>query len=214
MKTIHIFIETSISQNKKNAGIYTNEYHFIEDYLHHISPDINKEDYTITDVGGKDKLKFYANFMQQNSKLGEPNLVIFDCDDISKDGGIKERTQELLSLKEKLNIDFHLFLFPNNQEDGAFEELLLKIVNPKHHCLLDCFEGYEKCIGGHDPEDKVYQRPNTKAKIYSYISTFKRSRSQNERLKQGDWDFLNSEYWNLNSEYLNPLKEFLEKFTI
>ncbi len=56
-------------------------------------------------------------------------------------------------------------------------------------------------------------RTNTKTKIYSYISTFKRSRSQNERLKQGDRDFLNSEYWNLNSEYLNPLKEFLEKFT-
>lgn len=33
MIPIHIFIETSISEAKKNAGVFTNEYHFVEDYL-------------------------------------------------------------------------------------------------------------------------------------------------------------------------------------
>lgn len=212
MKKIHIFIETSISEAKKKARIYTNEYHFIEDYLHHLNPNIKEDEYEITDVGGKDKLRFYANILKQNSKNHEPNLVIFDCDDTAKEGGITKRTNELLSLKDELSVDFDLFLFPNNLEDGAFEELLLKIVNPRHQCLLDCFEGYEKCIGGHDPEDKIYQRPNTKAKIYSYISSFKRSRNQKEKFKQGDWDFSNPSYWDLESNNLQPLKNFLKQY--
>lgn len=209
MKKIHIFIETSLSEAKKNAGIFTNEYHFVEDYLHHIKPDINPADYTITDVGGKDKLRFFANQMMQNQRLDELNLVIFDCDSSQNGGGLKERTSELNALKEQLGIEFNLFLFPNNHDEGAFEELLLKIINPKHQCLLDCFNGYEMCIGGNDKENKLYERPNTKAKIYSYISTFKRSRSQKEKFKTGNWDFLNKEYWNLDAEYLNPLKDFI-----
>lgn len=105
-------------------------------------------------------------------------------------------------------MDFKLFLFPNNKDEGAFEELLLKITNPKHQCLLDCFNGYEMCIGSNDKENKIYERPNTKARIYSYISTFKRSRSQKEKFKAGNWDFQNTEYWNLDAEYLKPLKDF------
>jgi len=207
MKKLHIFIETSISEAKKNAGFFTNEYHFVNDYLHHIMPSIEQKDYTITDVGGKDKLSFFANQMKQNQRLGELNLVIFDSDFSSNGGGFKRRREEILALKEQLGIEFELFLFPNNHEEGAFEELLLKIINQKHQCLLDCFKGYEMCIGNYDKEKK-YERPNTKAKIYSYISTFKRSRSQKEKFKAGNWDFLNQEYWNLDVEYLMPLKNF------
>ncbi len=36
------------------------------------------------------------------------------------------------------------FLFPNNQDDGDLEALLLKIA--KHDDFLKCFEGYLECI--------------------------------------------------------------------
>lgn len=49
------------------------------------------------------------------------------------------------------------------------------------------------------------------AKIYSYITTFKHSRKENEKIKSGDWNFSNAEYWNLNAEYLEPLKRFIMK---
>lgn len=51
--------------------------------------------------------------------------------------------------------------------------------------------------------------PNVKAKIYTYITSFKRSRSKSEKVKKGDWDFSNKEYWDLDSKCLAPLKSFL-----
>lgn len=103
------------------------------------------------------------------------------------------------------------FLFPNNNDDGAFEELLLNIINPQHKGLIDCFDKYEMCIGGQDASGELYETPNTKAKIYSYITSFKRSRKERERIKGGNWDFQNFKYWNLDAEYLKPLKEFIGK---
>ena len=43
MKKLHVFIETSISSAKKKQGLYTNEYHFVEQYLKYILPDIRKD---------------------------------------------------------------------------------------------------------------------------------------------------------------------------
>ncbi len=53
--------------------------------------------------------------------------------------------------------------------------------------------------------------PNLKAKIYTYITSFKRSKREADEVRSGNWDFLNTEYWDLEHEYLNPLKTFLEK---
>lgn len=209
MKKLHIFIETSVSSSKRKAGLYTNEYNFVEQYLHFIFPNIGEADYDITDAGGKDKLCMFDNAMKQNTEDGDVNLVIFDCDDPSTGGGFESRYNEISSLKAELGVDFSLFLFPNNKDNGAFEDLLLNIVNPKHQGILKCFEGYEMCLRGHDPKGEMHETPNRKAKIYSYITTFKHSRKQRERIKSGDWDFCNAEYWSLDTPYLEPLKMFL-----
>ena len=66
MRKLHIFIETSISSAKKKQGLYTNEYHFVDQYLKYILPEISAIDYDITDVGGKDKLWMFDNAMKQN----------------------------------------------------------------------------------------------------------------------------------------------------
>lgn len=47
-------------------------------------------------------------------------------------GGFAKRQEYLLSLKEKHNIDFSLFLFPDSHDDGMFETLLARIINPKY----------------------------------------------------------------------------------
>lgn len=211
MRKLHIFIETSISSTKKKQGLYTNEYHFVEQYLKYILPDIGAIDYDITDVGGKDKLWMFDNAMKQNTEAGETNLVIFDCDEQSTGGGYAARSCELNSLQTKLGVKFDLFLFPNNKDEGAFEDLLLNIINNKHQGVLECFEGYEMCLRGHDPNEELYETPNKKAKIYSYITTFKHSRKENEKIKSGDWNFSNAEYWDLDSEYLEPLRRFIMK---
>ena len=48
--------------------------------------------------------------------------------------------------------------------------------------------------------------------MYAYISSFKRTNTQKEQIKnKGLWDFENSEYWNMQAVYLEPLKDFLQK---
>lgn len=213
MRKLHIFIETSIPRAKKSMGQFTNEYHFVEQYIRHVVPGISPSDYEIVDVGGKDKLAMYDYAMQQNTANGETNAVIFDCDEPSTGGGFPKRSKELLCLQDSLGVNFSLFLFPNNKDDGAFEDMLLKIVNPRHQGLLDCFKSYEMCIGGQDPDGETYETPNKKAAIYSYITSFKRSRSEREKIKSGNWDFQDPEYWQLDAPYLAPLKEFIQDLT-
>lgn len=57
-----------------------------------------------------------------------------------------------------------------------------------------------------------YNLPNVKAKIYTYITSFKRSNKETENVKGGEWDFMNTEYWDLDNEYLVPLKTFLKSY--
>ncbi len=212
MNRLNIFIETALTEKRKKERTYTNEYYFIEQYLHFLNPEITDSEYTITCVGGKDNLKNYDNIMKQNAIAGEHNIVIFDCDSPSTDGGFEKRSEQLTDLRNNLGVDFDSFLFPNNKDSGAFEDMLLNIINQKHKGVIDCFEKYEMCIKGQDASGELYETPNTKAKIYSYITSFKRSGKEFNKIKGGNWDFLNKEYWDLTSEYLNPLKEFISKY--
>lgn len=171
----------------------------------------DRQDFDIIDVGGKDKLRLYENQMRDNTMQGDKNVVIFDCDDASTGGGIDSRKANFETLKRNSDIDFDYFLFPNNKDDGAFEDMLLHIINDEHCGIMDCFSNYEACVGGQNElkGGDVYEMPNVKAKIYTYIMSFKRSRSASEKVKKGDWDFTNKEYWNLDSDYLAPLRSFL-----
>ena len=56
------------------------------------------------------------------------------------DGGFEKRKEFLLEIKERLSLDFELFLYPNNQDDGIFENLLERIVNPKHKRIIGYFK--------------------------------------------------------------------------
>jgi len=207
----HIFIETGLSDTKRMSRQYTNEWYFVRQYVLHLFPDLSDNDFDIVDVGGKDKLRLYENQMRDNTLHGDKNLVIFDCDSASTGGGIENRKAGFEKMKKELGVEFDYFLFPNNQDEGTFEDMLLNIVNSKHSGIMDCFSKYESCVGGQNESmgGNVYEMPNVKAKIYAYITSFKRSRSASERIKKGDWDFSNNEYWDLDSAFLAPLKSFL-----
>lgn len=207
---IHIFIETGIPTTKKESGLYTNEWHFINQYIGHLLPNVSNSDFEIIDVGGKDNLKLFKNKMLDNILNEDKNIVIFDCDSPSTGGGYDKRCNDFKMLMSQIDAKFDYFLFPNNFDDGAFEDVLLHIINPKHSGIMNCFENYEKCISFHNTNgENLYVTPNLKAKLYTYITTFKRSNKQDEKVKKGDWDFQNKEYWDLDNSYLNPLKSFL-----
>ena len=92
-----------------------------------------------------------------------------------------------------------------------------QIINAKHKCLFDCFEGYQTCINSRKDRsgNNIYNAPIRKTKIYAYVDSIKKSKDEEKRFKTrkgGDFLFDNQELWDLDNEYLAPLKEFLLKY--
>jgi hypothetical protein len=150
---------------------------------------------------GFDKIK--TDFFQ-NEISGVLNLVIADSDNNFE--------QRLTDIKETLsevefNIGEHLFLWPYNtpfEGQGDIEVVLEQIVQDEHKGVFACFEQYQSCLKS---QNKNYQTPNLKAKIYSYAQTV--SGFGNER----DRDYTHQNHWNLNPEQpaLKPLYHFLKQ---
>lgn len=196
MSKVCIFIES----DKET----TNEGHFVRHMAKLVYAGDSKE-IEIVGAGGYTNLKKFAVQMQRNTDNGIKNLVIFDAD-FPKEGGFEKRNLKLLNLKDKEKVDFELFLFPNNQDDGTFEHLLEHLVTEEHKGLLECFEGYESCIRGRN--NPKYVSPDQKAKMYAYVST-QTDPNDIKMFKKGDWRFNQADLWSLDVDYLTPLKDFL-----
>jgi len=144
---------------------------------------------------------------RSNSDSGGTNLLFLDTDYPDTNGGFERRLRETLAKKTQLSIDFSLFLFPNHQDDGDLEVLLERIINPVHQDIFDCWADYEGCLSA---RHRDYTVPARKTKIYGYMEALHGiSKSQKEKAKEQNRDYLNTAHWNLNSEALLPLIEFL-----
>ncbi|MDQ7089912.1 MAG: hypothetical protein Q9M50_04615 [Methylococcales bacterium] len=144
--------------------------------------------------------------MNRNTAEGGINLIIFDTDL----NFIKRQTE---INQWELDCQFELFLFPLNHEKstGALEDLLEKIIVPENQVIFECWEKYERCLEHHN---KNLTTPAKKSKIYCYLETLVgNSRSEKDKIKDHQRNFLEPKHWDLDSQALNPLnplKEFLE----
>ncbi|WQY67224.1 hypothetical protein E5L64_01325 [Helicobacter pylori] len=195
---------------------------FLEVYLYFLE-DLPIKNFKVKDVKGKDNLSKRLLEIEKYDKT----LIVFDADNY------KSNKKEILTVvsKTKQTIsEEQIFLFPNNQDDGDLETLLLKIA--KHDEFLKCFEGYLECI-----KSKEHYKPIKnirKNMLYAYLELF-----ELEKFFQYKWDTNNKkneekiiiddkgkikeehkeEYEKLkevikfNSKSLIPLKNFLEKST-
>ena len=202
----NVFIESSTKTS--------NEYNFLKTLIEQCVGKKEKEDYILITVGGKDNLEKNKSKFSDHTGDAEKNLVIFDADMPENGGGFKQRKKDLTDKLKSMEVQFKLFLFPNNKDDGMFEHLLEQIINPKHKRILDCLGRYEECLDQYknDTGSHIYQTPNQKTRIYAYISGFKMTSQEKEKMKnRGDWSFGNFDYWNLQTQYLKPLIDFLQK---
>lgn len=205
MKRFRVFVEGDADKK------------FVSDFYHHLFHEkapqfsINHTgDLKGDKSGGYKKLSEEINIreMRINSDQGGVNLVIFDADD-----DIEARRQELETIKEQYHVEFELFLFPNNQDAGALEDLLENIINPDNHSIMDCWEDYEKelvklDIPGRTPPPLT--TPAKKTKIYGYLEALL-FKNQKELIKEKKRDYENTKHWNLDAEYLEPLRKFMKK---
>ncbi|NHA89506.1 DUF3226 domain-containing protein [Helicobacter pylori] len=194
---------------------------FLEVYLYFLE-DLPIKNFKVQNIKGKDNLSKRLLEIEKYDKT----LIIFDADNY------KSNKKEILTVvsKTKQTIsEEQIFLFPNNQDDGDLETLLLKIA--KHDEFLKCFEGYLECI-----KSKEHYKPIKnirKNMLYAYLELF-----ELEKFFQYKWDTNNKkneekiiiddkgkikeehkeEYEKLkevidfNSKSLIPLKNFLGQF--
>ena len=149
--------------------------------------------------------------MQRNKDNGKKNIIIFDADT-----NYVQRRDEINSWKSKFNLEFELFLFPNNLNSGTLEDLLENIINPVNNPIFDCWDSYEKCLRTKSISGRSYPltTPAKKTKIYGYLEALLGpSHSEKQKIKEIYRDYLNTDYWNLDTNYLTPLKDFLTTYT-
>lgn len=148
----------------------------------------------------------YRNNMKRNTS--GKNLIIFDAD-----ADPVQRSSDILTWKQKYNINFELFLYPNNSDPGAVETLLEGIINPINQCVIDCWHEYERNL---EKQHIVWKTPpqptcpSEKSKIYGYLEALVgTAKSEKEQIKDQNRDFTIPEHWDLNAQAIHPLKEFL-----
>ena len=190
---------------------------FLQDYFHHLFGEYAPDNSIIHpgkegDTGGYGKLKSEDALLalRQNTNQGGINLVIFDADE-----DIEARRNELLSIREKYDVEFELFLLPNDKDAGELEDLLEQIINPDNQPVMDCWQTYEgelKKVRIPTKTPPTLTIPAKKTKIYAYIETLLgKTRSQKKLIKDPNRNYENTQHWNLDSEYLEPLKGFIKK---
>lgn len=205
---IYIYLETDTPSGKKE----TNEANFIKTLVERFTTKKYDIDYKIIGFGGYKNFEPQSNILKSHEDEVVKNFLIFDADTKTTGGGFSKRKEYLLEVKNRLDLDFDLFLYPNNKDDGIFENLLEMIVNEKHRRVIEYFKDYEQKLAVcKNPDGSVpYETPDQKSRMYAYISAFKRSHREKELFKnKKDWNFVNSEYWNLDTDELKPLVTFI-----
>jgi len=169
---------------------------------------IETEGWTNIYPGGNNG-ELIRNKMTQCTDNGGVNLLIFDADN-----NFAERFEEIENWRQKTNLDFEIFLWPNNEGSGDLETVLENLINPKNSVIFDCWDEYETCLGSKSIEGRTQPLtiPARKTKIYGYLeSLLGETKSQKEKIKERNRNYKKTEFWNLDSTYLNPLNDFLNK---
>jgi len=153
----------------------------------------------------------FRDKMKENTSNGIINLVVFDADTSKNGGGFADRKQEIDEWKAKYELNFELFLFPNNQDDGELENLLENIINPQNAPVFDCWQKFEDCLPTKTTCTKnPLTIPAKKSKIYAYMEVLLgESNSEKDKAKDPNRDFKKTEHWDLTAKAIEPLKDFL-----
>ncbi len=186
------------------------------------------KNFKVQNVDGKNNLSKRLLEIEKYDKT----LIIFDADK-NYESNKKEILKVVSKTKQTISEE-QIFLFPNNQDDGDLETLLLKIANHKE--FINCFESYLDCIK--KKEDYKPIKDIRKNMLYAYLEAFglekffqytwDTEKKNNEKKliiddKDGGEIEIKDQYKkdykklteviDFDSKSLIPLKNFLEKST-
>lgn len=200
---------------------------FLEVYLYFLG-NFPIKNFKVKDVTGKDNL---SKRLLETEKYAK-TLIIFDADK-NYESNKKEILTVVSKTKQTISEE-QIFLFPNNQDDGDLETLLLEIA--KHKEIIQCFKRYLKCIeckyiGIKEHHELI--KNIRKSKWYTYLEVFelqnffqdkrnKNDKKNEEKIIIDDKGKIKEKYQeeyeklkeviDFNSNSLIPLKDFLGQF--
>ena len=170
--------------------------------------ELKKTDGWTTIQSNSEKGEEIRQQMRSNTDNGGVNLIIFDADK-----KIEQRRSEILQWKNDYNLDFELFLFPNNLNKGAVEDLLMRCINPKNQPIVDCWESYVTCLRTKRIAGRELTIPARKSEVYCYLETLLgETNKEKELIKDKNRNFLNSDHWDMDCPAIQPLKDFLQPY--
>ncbi|MBH0285663.1 hypothetical protein I6854_03245 [Helicobacter pylori] len=150
---------------------------FLEVYLYFLG-NFPIKNFKVQNIKGKDNLSKRLLEIEKYDKT----LIIFDADKDYESN--KKEILKVVSKTKQTISEEQIFLFPNNQDDGDLETLLLEIA--KHKEIIQCFKRYLKCIGikeCHGPIKNI-----RKNMLYAYLEVF-----ELQEFFQYEWDINNKE---------------------
>lgn len=136
------------------------------------------------------------NKIKSHKDNDEQVLIVFDAD---KDSN--KTRDRILKESQKLIANQEIFLFPDNQNNGELEFLLLKIARDKKP--YECFKCYMDCLG----ELKV--NVSKKSAMFAYREAMGAEKNIKEKIETIQKEF--ERIFDFDSNALNPLREFMEQ---
>lgn len=197
-----VFPETSVKKGVDNKGEKTSSLCEIRGELQ----------VCIIQVKGCKNLSdpLYINELIDNTDNGGQNIIIFDADEPGYgNNGFKSCCQKLDDIRRQENVSFEQFLWPNNEQDGKVEDLLIKLIPETYKAVYRCIETHQDCLRGLADEVKDQIKfAELKDKVGYYLHTL----SQSSQASKRDYT---QRYWDLNPDANNDLrrlKTFLDKY--
>lgn len=191
-------------------GQKTPEYNFLKAFLdkHFYG---KRTDFVCTAGIGNLFNESNLNQMRLSNEEGEQVLILIDADTVGKGGGFAKRQAYMNENLCKFNLSFiPYFIYPNHQDEGEVETLMESACCELHPDFFHCFNCYERCVGRKKDSSgkQLYNTPNLKGKLHTYINAQQLIKKQRYKLGSGDWLFDNSLFWDLDADALHPLKSF------
>lgn len=138
----------------------------------------------------------------------DKNLIIFDADTIDNKGGFSKRQQQIVKVMEQseaqCKIPWHLFLLPNNSDDGMLETLLLRALSSNATSIVPCVNGLVECFHAHNASCELKEKH--KVALFAWGCCEKANKDLRfEPSLKGDAT------WDYTSEEFGPLRDFLKR---
>jgi len=118
-----------------------------------LAPKIEKTDFKFLGLKGIDSVKKTIENLEELGLSQNSYFAIVDADN-----SFTERDKEMEALTKTNNVPY--YIFPNHQDNGDLETLLLSHVNEENE-IIKCFDAYKTC---------VKKDIDNKAKLYAYTT--------------------------------------------